>query len=129
MLEKWDKIDIQNDVIDIIKKTLLDNLGVAIGASKYKCSKIISEFVNENFKGDESFIWSTGEKTSMLGACLANGITLDSLDMHDSSHNARGHAGAAIIPCAISICGNLEKYNLKAMQSDDFLKMLIIGYE
>lgn len=129
MLEKWSKIDIPQEVIDMIKKTLLDNLGVAIGATKYNCSKIISEFVKENFDGDESFIWSTGEKTSMLGACLANGITLDSLDMHDSSHNAKGHAGAAIIPCAISICGNLKKYNLEAMENKDFLKMLVIGYE
>ena len=89
MINKWLDIDIPQEVVNVVKLTILDNLGVGLAASKYECSKIMNEFVLENFKGSESFIWSSGKRVSILGACLANAIILDSLDMHDSAHNAQ----------------------------------------
>ena len=129
MIEDWVNIDIPPEVINVIKLTILDNIGVGLAASKYQCSKIIDKFVLENFKGNESFIWSSGNRVSILGACLANAISLDSLDMHDSTLNAKGHAGAAIIPCSLAICGEISLFNLKSMEINDFIKMLVIGYE
>ena len=129
MINKWLDIDIPQEVVNIVKLTILDNLGVGLAASKYECSKIMNKFVLENFKGSESFIWSSGKRVSILGACLANAIILDSLDMHDSAHNAKGHAGAAIIPCALAICDEISLFNLKHMEINDFIKMIVIGYE
>ena len=43
---------------------------------------------------------------------MANGLTVDALDMHDSGHEAKGHAGAAVVPCALVLAKALPGLNL-----------------
>ncbi len=48
--------------------------------------------------GKELYLWLDGREVSPPGAALANGMTIDSLDIHDGHPLTKGHAGAAIVP-------------------------------
>jgi 2-methylcitrate dehydratase PrpD len=54
---------------------------------------------------------------------------VDSLDIHDSSHNAKGPVGVSVIPCVFAIGGTLDRYNLKALYGLEFIRMVVLGYE
>ncbi|MCP4422218.1 MAG: MmgE/PrpD family protein, partial [Chloroflexi bacterium] len=95
----WD--DIPNEVRHQAKRCLLDTIGVAIGAHRTETTRIIYDHAVRCFGGGEGKLWFNGRSTSLPGAVLAHGMSIDSLDMHDSCRPVKGHAGVAQIPTAI----------------------------
>uniref|UniRef100_A0A7S2TL65 MmgE/PrpD family protein n=1 Tax=Lotharella oceanica TaxID=641309 RepID=A0A7S2TL65_9EUKA len=117
--------DIPQGVIDETKRAILDTLGTALGAQKLAITEIVNKFVKASFPGDTCQVWFTGEMTSALGAALANGLITDGLDMHDTGHYTKGHAGAALIPCAFACLPLADG----PVSGEEFLVAMVAAYE
>ncbi len=94
--------DIPSEVRHQAKRCLLDTVGVAIGARQTDVSRIIYDHAARFFGGQGSRLWFDGRFASLPGIVLAHGMSIDSLDMHDSCRPVKGHAGLAQIPTAIA---------------------------
>lgn len=108
------------------RRCLLDALGAGISGRATKLSAIIHNFVASAFGGKGAFLWLNGREVSPPGAALANGMTIDSLDIHDGHPLAKGHAGAAIVPTVFATISCHEKGKVSGQE---LLTALVIGYE
>ena len=99
----WD--DIPAHLRHQAKRCLLDTLGVAIGGRQTETSRIIYNHAARFFGGHGGILWFDGREVSLPGVVLAHGMSIDSLDMHDSCRPVKGHAGLAQIPTAIATAG------------------------
>jgi 2-methylcitrate dehydratase PrpD len=120
----WD--DLPKDVQNQARRCLLDTLGAAIAGKKTELSRIIHDFVAANYHGGESPLWGDGRLVSPPGAALANGMSIDALDIHDGFSLAKGHAGAAVIPAALA---TLSLDEAGKVSGKELLTTLVVGYE
>jgi 2-methylcitrate dehydratase PrpD len=121
---KWD--DLPEDVRRQARRCLLDTLGAGISASRIKLSKIIHDFTASAFGGPGAYLWLDGREVSPPGAALANGMTIDTLDIHDGHPLAKGHAGAAIVPAVLSA---IPLKNSVKVSGAELLTAMVTGYE
>jgi len=120
----WDKLPeaVQNQA----RRCLLDTLGAAIAGRRTELSGIIHNFTAMTFPGGDSPLWGDGRLVTPPGAALANGMTIDALDIHDGFSLAKGHAGAAVIPAVIA---TLTLDRKGKVSGKELLTTLMIGYE
>ncbi len=108
------------------RRCLLDTLGAGIGGSRTTLSQIIRDFAAAAFGGHGAYLWFDGREVSAPGAALANGMTIDALDIHDGHPLAKGHAGAAIVPATLAA---IRLKNSIAVTGAELLTTIVIGYE
>ena len=94
--------DIPQYALHQTKRCLLDTLGVAIGGYQTELSRIIYNHAARMFGGTGGTLWFDGREVSSAGAALAQGMSIDSLDLHDSCRPVKGHAGVAQVPAALN---------------------------
>ena len=121
---KWD--DFPKVVRRQARRCLLDTVGAAIGGSRTKLSQIVSDFAAFAFGGHGAYLWLDGREVSPPGAALANGMTIDALDIHDGHPLAKGHAGAAIVPATLA---TIPLKKSIPVTGAEMLTTLVIGYE
>ena len=66
-----------------------------------------------------------GRRVSLVGAALANGMTIDAFDAHDGHVLTKGHAGAAVLPGALAFAEAAGG----SIAGQDFIADLVVGYE
>jgi 2-methylcitrate dehydratase PrpD len=108
------------------RRCLLDTLGAGIGGSRTRLSRIIHDFAASAFGGQGAYLWLDGREVSPPGAALANGMTIDSLDIHDGHPLAKGHAGAAIVPATLA---TIPIKKTPQVTGAEMLTTMVIGYE
>ena len=108
------------------RRCLLDTVGAAIGGSRTKLSQIVRDFAAFAFGGHGAYLWLDGREVSPPGAALANGMTIDALDIHDGHPLAKGHAGAAIVPATLA---TIPLKKSIPVTGAEMLTTLVIGYE
>jgi 2-methylcitrate dehydratase PrpD len=106
-------------------RCLLDTLGAAIAGRSTELSRIIHDFAAAHFAGRDALLWQDGRRVSAPGAALANGMTIDALDIHDGHSLAKGHAGAAVVPAALAATG----LGTGTVSGQELLTSLAVGYE
>jgi 2-methylcitrate dehydratase PrpD len=106
------------------RRCLLDTVGAGLGGRLTDLSRIIFDFAACNFGGRGATLWLDGREVSPPGAALANGMTVDALDIHDGHKLTKGHPGAALIPSALA-CLSLQS----SVSGPELLTTLVIGYE
>jgi 2-methylcitrate dehydratase PrpD len=106
-------------------RCLLDTLGAALAGRVTDLSRIVHDFAAETFAGRGARLWQDGREVSPPGAALANGMTIDSLDVHDGHPLTKGHAGAAVVPAAFAVLG----LGSGVVSGEEFLAGLAVGYE
>ena len=114
--------DVPPDVLHQARRCLLDTLGTAISARQTDLSRIIHDFAAVAFGGDGAQLWQDGRFVSAPGAVLANGMTIDALDIHDGYNLVKGHIGAAIVPTLLATVDD-------DTSGKELLTRLVIGYE
>lgn len=119
----WD--DLPADVQRQARRCLLDTVGAGIGGRQTELSRIIFDVSAELYGGRGAHLWLDGRELSPAGAALANGMTIDSLDIHDGDNVAKGHAGAAVIPAAIAAISLVDG----VVSGKELLTTIVIGYE
>jgi 2-methylcitrate dehydratase PrpD len=119
---QWD--DFSPDVKHNAIRALVDTLGVSAAGSQTDLSRIICNHAARHFGGDASSLWWDGRLVSPVGAALANGMTIDSLDAHDGQLLCKGHIGCGLIPGLLAMAEAENK-----LDALDLLTALVIGYE
>lgn len=125
----WDKIPIE--VQSMVKKCLIDTLGVALSGHRTTAAKIAKEVAKEQFgasKFSNSKFLAFSDNASVTGAAMAGAFLIDSVDAHDGHSLAKGHAGATIVPALIAFANNIYHQGGK-ISGKFFLEALLIGYE
>lgn len=120
----WDQLP--KEVKHQARRCLLDTMGAAIAGRQTRLSEIVHDFAAKTFPGGESTLWQDGRTVNSPGAALANGMTIDSMDIHDGYSLAKGHAGAAIIPAVLA---TLKLDHTGNVSGKELLTTLVIGYE
>jgi 2-methylcitrate dehydratase PrpD len=92
----WD--DLPDAVRGQARRCLLDTLAAGIGGRSTPLSGIIHDYTAAAYGGRGAYLWFDGRQVSPPGAALANGMTVDALDIHDGHMPTKGHAGAAVVP-------------------------------
>ncbi|MBA2519867.1 MAG: MmgE/PrpD family protein [Chloroflexia bacterium] len=108
------------------RRCLLDTLGAGIGGRRTELSRIVNDFAATTHGGRGATLWLDGRPVSPPGAALANGMTVDSLDIHDGYLPVKGHAGAAMVPAALA---TVTIEDNPPASGQELLTTLVIGYE
>ena len=118
--------DLPEDVRRQARRCLLDTLGAGISGSRTRLSQIIRDFAAATFGGQGAYLWLDGREVSPPGAALANGMTIDALDIHDGHPLTKGHAGAAIVPATLATIPFKQSAHVTGAE---MLTTMAIGYE
>jgi len=120
----WD--DIPAHVQLHARRCLLDTFGAAVGGRQTDLSRIIHDYAATVYQGQGALLWLDGREVSPPGAALANGMTIDALDIHDGHRRVKGHASVAVVPAALATLSLAES---GAISGQEFLTSLVVGYE
>ncbi len=119
--------DLPREVVDEALVCLLDLIGVACGGLGTRLSRIIRDHAADHFGGRATTagLMFDGRRVSVVGAALANGMTIDAFDAHDGHVLTKGHAGAAVLPGALAFAEGAGG----RIAGQDFIADLAVGYE
>ena len=120
--------DVPIPVQSMVRRCLLDLLGVAASGTQTKLSNIIRRHALRQFGAAESSarILFDGRACSPTGSALAGAMTIDSIDAHDGHKECKGHAGCGVLPALLAFC---DAEFGTAISEAEFLCCLLIGYE
>ncbi|MGH8929151.1 MAG: MmgE/PrpD family protein [Egibacteraceae bacterium] len=118
--------DLPSSVLAQARLHLLDLLGVAAGGLHTPVSAIIRDHAARYLAAREggARMLFDGRRVSPMGAALAGGTTIDSLDGHDGYPLAKGHAGAAVLPALLAFVDAGA-----GVSGPQLLTTLVVGYE
>ena len=122
--------DLPDPVIRTALRCCLDTAGVAAAGRKTDLSRIVVEHAADFLAPgrDTSDILFTGRTASPMGAALAGGMTVDSVDAHDGHSLTKGHAGAAVFP-SLHAFASAAQNGGRTLSGRAFLAALAVGYE
>jgi 2-methylcitrate dehydratase PrpD len=124
----WD--DLPPEVRGQARRCLLDTLAAGLGGRGTELSRIIHDYAALNYGGSGAQLWLDGRRLSPPGAALANGMTVDALDIHDGHMLTKGHAGAALVPALLATaCLGGERGGAHAPTGQELLCSLAMAYE
>ena len=114
--------DLPAPAIAMLRRSLLDLIGVGVGGAGTSASAIMRAFAAEQMPGQVA-MFMDGRPASPAGCALATGMTIDALDGHDGYNPAKGHIGcvlfAAVLPLAMQL----------SVSGRAFLSAMAMGYE
>jgi len=118
--------DLPPGVVENAEWRLLDTLGVAVGGLSTRLSVIVRDHAARHFAAPEggARMLFDGRRVSPVGAALAGGMMIDSLDAHDGDPQTKGHAGAALVPSLLAFVDAGA-----GVRGPELLTALVVGYE
>ncbi len=118
--------DFPDQAIATAKDLILDLICVAAAGSQTPLSKAITNHAANHFGGVNSAvpILFDGRLSSPVGAALAGGMMIDSVDAHDGYKLCKGHVGCALLPSVLAFA---QATGLE--DGAEFLHRIILGYE
>lgn len=95
--------NIPEGIIDLAKRAILDNLGVALAGASYLIGEILNSHLLEAGGKEESTVIGLALKTSRPNAALANGVLAHFLDYDDTHWPYHGHPSSTVLPPALAV--------------------------
>ena len=123
-LARWRYEDLPADVVRMLKRFLIDTLGVIAGAARAPGSRELNQRLAK---------WETaGSATGLIGKCryspptaaLANGAAAHALDFDDQHDPARVHTNCVVLPTLLATAEDIGR-----VSGRDFLLAYAIGAE
>ena len=93
--------DIPPDAIRVANESCFDVLGVILAGSAQPVGGIIQQYVSDLGGSPDATVLSSGQKTSVANAALANGTMGHALDYDD--FGGFGHPTVAIFPALLAL--------------------------
>lgn len=115
--------EIPSSAVNDCKIVILDTIGVALGGSQAKHSRIAAGFASDYGEKKESTVFAYGYKTSCLNAALANGVMAHSIDFDDDYEPGAVHIACCVIPAAIAIG------EARGVTGKDLITAVVAGYD
>lgn len=115
--------DLTKDTLTEVKRSILDSLGCMISGSQ---TGVIKELKTHLMKDEEikrGNVFGYDEKASIFTALLLNGSMAHAVEMDDVHKEAKAHAGAVVVPSALTMAQVLNS------SGKDFLLSVLTGYE
>ena len=115
-----------HDVLQVLRRSLLDTLGVAAIGSQSSMAQIGTKTARGMFGATSTSsarCLFNGNVVSAAGAAMAGAITVDSIDAHDGTSPCKGHAGSAIFPALFALADG------RGMTGQDVATYLSLAYE
>ncbi len=118
--------DLPKDVSEQGRRCVLDLVGIAAVGVDTPLSRIARGHAARHFGtvAAGARLLFDGRRVSPVGAALAGGMTIDSLDGHDGHALSKGHVGAAVLPALLALADGDA-----GLKAPDLLTALVIGYE
>ena len=118
--------NLSEDVIQVLRRSLLDSIGVAAIGSQSEMAQIGTKTAKIMFgatdKSSARCLFD-GSIASVAGAAMAGAMTIDSVDAHDGTSPCKGHAGSAIFPALFALADG------RAMTGQEVATYLALAYE
>jgi 2-methylcitrate dehydratase PrpD len=121
--------DLPHEVRNMVPVCVLDLVGALIGGRQTRLSELIHDHASWVFGGDQATLLLDGRRCSAPGAALANGMTIDSMDIHDGFRESLGHAGVHIFPAVLSVSEQLQASGDRVISGEQFLTSMVVGYD
>jgi 2-methylcitrate dehydratase PrpD len=122
-----------NDIPSAVQQqanfVLLDLVGSLCGGRRTRLSQIIRRHALSAFGGEQASLLLDGRRCSAPGAALVNGMTIDSLDIHDSHRESLGHAGVHIFPTVLAVAQQKHAAGRPLISGKEFLASLVVGFD
>jgi 2-methylcitrate dehydratase PrpD len=117
--------DIPTDTLEITKKSILDTLGVLIGASGSDegCRKVVNLIKDMGGK-EESTILGFGTRCPAIMAAFGNGSMTKTLDYDDVVGEAFVHPTAVTLPAALAVAESIG-----VLSGKEFLTAVTLGMD
>ena len=124
--------DLPADVLTVLRRSVVDTMGVAIVGSSTGMSAKARLFARRFWAAGEDTasarILFDGHCASAPGAAMAGAFTIDSIDAHDGYSAVKGHAGSAIFPGVVAAADMLRAGG-HAIDGRSFITAIAVGYE
>lgn len=115
--------DLNENLIIKAKESLIDTIGVSMGACKdFEINNIYNNLLACHENGP-STVWGKPVKTSLFIAALINGMMGHVLELDDVHKRSKCHAGTVVIPTAL-VAGEFS-----GSSGNEVLEAIILGYE
>ena len=114
---------VPEDVVAVIKRSVLDSLGCGIYGAAQAWGKIAGDTVVAFSGGGRASLFGRAEKVSAPDAALANGTAIHGFEIDDLHLAGMCHPGAVTIPAALAAA------EIESRSGKDFLTAITAGYE
>jgi aconitate decarboxylase len=116
--------DVPGDVVERIKLSLIDGLGVCLQGSTLPWTRLVHELVREEGGKPLASIWGNGHRTSLTNAVLVNSTAGHAFEMDDIHKESIVHPNSLAVPVALA----LAEAN-PSTSGRDVALALAVGYE
>ena len=124
--------DLPEEVLRVLRRSLLDTMGVAAIGSTTTLSAKARTFARRWWcsapDAPSSRLLFDGGRASPAGAALAGAFTIDSIDAHDGYSAVKGHAGSAVFPGVLAVADVLAGLG-RPIDGRTLLTALAAAYE
>jgi 2-methylcitrate dehydratase PrpD len=116
--------DIPPDVVERIKLSFLDGLGVALRGTTFPWTRMVREVVQQEGGNAIASLWGSGARTSLTNAVLVNGTAGHAFEMDDIHKESIVHPNSLAVPVALALA-EVDP----ALSGRDIVTALALGYE
>ncbi len=112
------------EVVERIKLSILDSIGVCMHGSTLPWTRMIADMIEEEHAGPVASILGSGRKTSIAGAVLVNSTAGHAFELDDIHKESIIHPGSLTVPVALAFAEANAKVN-----GEEVIAAVIAGYE
>src|SRR2546421_949405 len=116
--------DIPPDVVERIKLSFLDGLGVCLRGTTFPWTRMVREVVQHEGGNGVASLWGAAVRTSLTNAVLFNSTAGHAFEMDDIHKESIVHPNSLAVPVALALAEADP-----ALTGSDILTALILGYE
>jgi 2-methylcitrate dehydratase PrpD len=123
--------DLPDAVLQILRRSFLDTMGVAAIGASTEMSGIVARAATALFGAGSAGgarMLMDGRELSPAGAAMAGAFTVDAVDAHDGTTPNKGHAGSAVFPALMAVADAMQQTG-HTVSGRDFATWLAIAYE
>src|ERR1700722_16043603 len=116
--------DIPADIIERVKLSFIDGLGVCLQGSTLPWTRKVYELVRDEGGKPKASVWGTGHRTSLTNAVLVNSTAGHAFEMDDIHKESIVHPNSLAVPIVLALAEADPSISGK-----DIAVALTVGYE
>jgi 2-methylcitrate dehydratase PrpD len=129
-IEEIARTELSPDLMAKARWCLIDLVATAVAGSQTPLAGILNDYVHDFHAarvpdGPACRPITGGSVTNPVGAALAGGMIIDSVDSHDGHSLTKGHVGCAVLPTLLAV----TEATRPDCEGSLLLRLLVAGYE